>query len=318
MPHALLKDELLARGYTCNEFTLDRLYKQYISPNGRVVLTRAKFYEYPFVSRMAKRISRDKVKSYAYASMNGVTVPSTLQTTDLEEAKQFLETHKRLIVKPADLGGGQGLTVNITDEAQLNDAISKATFNGNTPLIQKQFIGEEVRFTAIGGKVRSAILRRTPRVVGDGKSTVAELIKQENKLRESLVFPTLSYPQLSEKLISEDFLSSDKVLSDGEILEFSKATMIRNGASFYGILEAVHPSYIQIAERLASQLNPQFLVIDLMIERWDAPATSDSYVFLEFNTLPALEIFTSLRGGDMPDVIALIADLLDKYDQLAQ
>ncbi len=316
MAYALLRDELLSRGYTYNELTLNRVYKQYLSPENKVIITKSDYYDYPFVSAVTKTISKDKVQSYAFAKLHGITIPSTVHTSDFEEAKQFLAVYKRVVVKPAELGGSKGLTVNITDENQLKLAITDATFKGNTPLIQKQFIGEEVRFTVIGGKVRSAILRRTPRVVGDGKKTVSELIKQENTLRESLIFPTLSYPQLSGKIIAEEYITSTKVLNENEILELSNATMIRNGASIYGILESVHPSYIEIAEGLAAHLNPPFLVIDLMIDQWNKQATADSYVFLEFNTAPALEFFTSLRGGDTPDVIKHIADLIDKYATL--
>jgi D-alanine-D-alanine ligase-like ATP-grasp enzyme len=165
--------------------------------------------------------------------------------------------------------------------------------------------------------VRSAILRQTPRVVGDGKRTLTELIAAENKLRESLVFPTLSYPQLNAQNIPEKYLSSDEIVGDKEVREFSQATMIRNGASFYGVLQQIHPSYIALVEQLAAQLNPPFVVVDLMVKEWDkSEATPGSYIFLEFNTSPSLEVYTSLRGGDKPDIIKLLADQVDKYAQL--
>ena len=317
MPFALLRDELLARGYTYGELKLDRVYKQYFSPNGKLAISKAKYYDYPFVSHVAKKISIDKTLSYNFVSQKGIAVPATLRTANTVEALEFLEKYKKVVVKPPHLGGGRGLTVDITDPKSLIQAIEKAIVGDVEPLIQQQFIGEEVRFTVIGGKVRSAILRQTPRVVGDGVSTVAHLVTEENKQREALVFPTLSYPQLNDANIPSRYFASTEVLGSGEVLEFSRATMIRNGASFYGIQEHLHPSYITLVEKLAATINPAFLVVDLMIKKWHEPVSPDSYIFLEFNTSPGLEVYTSLRGGDKPDVIRYIADQIDAFAQIS-
>ncbi len=316
MGRAILRDELLARGYTYKPLQLERLYKQYFAPDGRLIISKGAYYDYPFVSQTTKVISKSKALSYQFAALNDISIPATIRTSDFEEARSFLNRYKKLVVKPEHLGGGKGLTVDITTEDDLKAALTKATVDGLTPLVQEQFIGEEIRFTVIGGVVRSAILRQTPRVRGDGKSTVSELIEVENIQRKSLVFPTLSYPQLDATKIDEKYLKSDRVLEPDEELEFSRATMIRNGASFYGVLHEVHPAYIALVEGLASQINPPFLVVDLMIKHWKQAPEQGSYVFLEFNTAPGLEVYTSLRGGDTPDVIAAIADQIDTYAQL--
>ncbi len=312
-----LGDELLSRGYTQIELDLGNSYIQYISPNGKVAISKSQFYDYPFISGITKTISRDKELSYAFAQELGVTVPNTIRTDKFQDATKFLATHGRVIVKPTELGGGQGLTLNITDPSQLSRAIKHATYEKSIPLIQEQFIGEEVRFTIIGGKVKSAILRQTPRVVGDGNKSIAELIEIENKARESLVFPLLSYPQLSPEIISDEFINDLRVPGENEVVELSNATTIAKGASFYGILDLIHSSYLAIAERLALRLNPPFLVVDFMIKDWRTEATQNNYVFLEFNTAPALAVYTSIRSGDKPDIIAKMADLVDHYVQLS-
>jgi len=316
MPHAGLGEELVSRGYIVQHLSVGSGYTQYLSEEGAVALTKSKFYEYPFIPRITKIISQDKELSYAFASELGVTVPKTLRTTDLDTASSFLAMHKRVIVKPSDLGGGQGLSLNITTPAHLQDALLLATFNDNAPLIQEQFMGEEVRFTVIGGTVRSAILRRTPRVVGNGIKTVAELIADENTARKALIFPLLTYPQLTADIIPEHFLTDTRVLGESEVLELNTSTMIRNGASFYGIINSIHPSYIAIAEKLAQRLNPSFLVVDLMMNQWQSPADPGNYVFIEFNTAPALAVYSAIRDGDKPDVIAAIADMLEAHLKL--
>ena len=308
-----LKDELIQRGYTENTLVLDRVYKQYLTKDGKVVVTKGGYYDYPFISQTAKKVSKDKNLSYDFAKIQGIHIPATLQTLDIAQANNFLATYKKVVVKPAELGGGKGLTVDITDETTLKLAIEKATFGSQTPLIQEQFIGEEVRLTVLEGKVYSAILRRTPRVTGDGVSTIQQLIERENSERLSLSFPLLTYPQLDASMMPADLFNGQAIIEKGQTIELSRATMIGRGASFYGILQQIHPSYLAIAEKLANNLNPSMLVIDLMVKNFTEPATDDNYIFLEFNTAPALQIYSSMRAGDKPDVISKLADMVEAF-----
>jgi D-alanine-D-alanine ligase-like ATP-grasp enzyme len=308
-----LKEALLQRGYTPHEIVLDRKYTQYYSPSGKLAIVQGAVYYHPYISTFASKVSRNKLLSYQFANTHGVTTPKTVQTGDREAGARFLDKYRRIIVKPHDGGGGQGLTLDVTDHGGLMAAMDTASFNGHDPILQEQFIGEELRFAIIKGKVRSVILRRTPRVIGDGVSSVRALVEKENRARLGLSFPFLSYPQLTGAIIDESLLESSDIAAKGQVVELSKATMIGQGASFYGVTQEVHPSYIAIAERLALALNPTMLIVDLMVRDYRASATPDNYIFLEFNTAPSMTIYSCIRGGDMPDVPSMVADVLDEY-----
>ncbi len=308
------KEALLARGYTYRTFILDsELYREYKAPNGWTWIYARKYRNYPFTSISARRISTNKQASYDFASLHGVTIPHTLHTHAFKTAAAFLKKYGRVVVKPLDKSGGVGLTLDITTKDQLKKAMKGAS-KGNIPvLIQEQFIGEELRFTILKGKVESIILRRSPRVVGDGQGTVQQLIKQENTERAQLHFPLLTYPQLTKLNISSDLLKSRYIPEKGEIIELSKTTMIGKGASFYGVTKEVHKSYIDIAEELALGLNSAMLVVDMMVKDHLKPATPENYVFLEFNTSPAPQVYSSLRGGDQPPIIDKIVAMIEGY-----
>jgi len=315
--NATLKAELLQRGYTLNKITLDRVYKQFFSPGGKAILNVGLYHDYPFITQTAKKVSIDKTLGYDFAKIHQVNTPATLQTLDMAQASAFLDKYKKVIVKPVDLSDTKGLTINITDSDALKAAIEKATYDTQAPLIQEQFIGDEVRITVLAGKVFSAVHRRTPRVTGDGVSSIRQLIDKENKERALLSFPLYTYPQWDGTMIPAELFNSETVLEKGQTMVLSRKVPFGRGTSFHGITEEVHSSYFDIAEKLANNLNPPMLVIDFMIKDYTAPASSDNYVFLEFNTSPSLEIYSSIRDGDRPDVISKIADLIEKYAQLS-
>lgn len=316
-PHLTLIEALQNRGYQYKELEIDgRNYKEFIAPNGWRWFTSKGYYYYPFVSVNAFKISRDKSLSNALVEQLGIPIPHSIQTSDFVTAEKFLKQHSKIIVKPLSGSGSKGLTLNIEDNVQLSAAMEYASSPESPPLIQKQFFGEEVRFTVLNGKVESVILRETPRIIGDGKSSIKELIVLENRRREKLIFPTLTYPLLDGSIIETHLLNSSRILEKQEVLELSKATMIKNGASFYGITGSIHRSYCDIAERLALYLNPSMIVVDLMLHDYTAPATNENYVFLEFNTSPSTRIYSSLRSGDTPYIVDQLADMLDEHSKL--
>lgn len=309
-----LKDELIARGYAYSEWKLGgQSFREFQAANGWKWITRTSFYDYPFIPFAVRMISKDKPLSNEIAARHSVNLPESIATRDISVASEFLARHGRVVVKPADRSGGEGLTTDVTDVANLTLALERATYDDMDPLVQRQVNGDEVRFTIINGRVVSALLRQTPRLVGDGRRSINELLAAENEIRTSLVFPTLSYPQLDSELPKSLGVDGTDILADGTVLELSRSTMIRGGASFIGVLNEIHHSYITIAEDLAADLHPQLLIVDLIIQDITHPADEVNYVFLEFNTAPSTRIYSSVRGGDTPDVIRMLADLIDDY-----
>ena len=180
-------------------------------------------------------------------------------------------------------------------------------------LVQSQFVGQEVRLTVINRKIRSALLRQKPQVIGDGKTTVKNLIEQENGARRALQHVQTPYPVLDDSLVPLDLLQSTVVPAIGEVVELSKSTMIRGGASMYEILPEVHSSYIQAVESAIQGLGDGFFVVDLMVASYSQAATPDNYIFLEMNLAPALTLYYSCRDSDhFPIVEDYLGPMLER------
>jgi len=317
--YKLIADELLSRGYT---LTTDgegrRLTATYTSPQGNQWTTKVPRIRYPFTSGDVQQLFDSKALAYNFVSSKGVPVPFTKQLgiedeIDIAEAEQLIEKYKPLVVKPDDSSSSKGLMLNITNTQQLQIALSNArAVKKSNVLIQQQVDGEEIRFLVAEGEVVAALLRQTPRVIGDGLHSVKELLAIENEQRRSLVFPYISYPQLSSSIIDAAFFSDERILTEGETLELSRATMIRNGCSVYEVLSEVHPSYIQHIKELSKDLDSAFYVVDFLVKDYRTEARPDNYWFLEFNTSPALKLCYGCRDGKMFNAIPLIADLIDK------
>ncbi|MEP7204661.1 MAG: hypothetical protein ABI716_00515 [Candidatus Saccharibacteria bacterium] len=317
--YKLLRFEFEKIGYTSIEEMTDKgRVVTFTSPTGRDWRTSVSRLAYPFNSSRVMDISVNKDLAYIFAQKANVSIPYTYHVPEnhkmmTAEIKTLLESYLKLIVKPADSSLSRGLTLNIETSEQLTEAIARARQVSSEVLVQQQVEGEEVRFVLIDGKVVSALLRRTPRVVGDGTSTICELIKVENDQRKKLHFEYISYPQLTDAMVTQKLLTSSKIPKKDELVELNRATMVRNGCSVYDVMTQVHFSYIESVEALVGKLAAPFIVADVFVKDFSLPLNDHNYWFIEFNTSPVLKLFYGCRDGQPFDIVPKLTRSIDRW-----
>jgi len=317
--YKLLREEFEKKGYKVEEGRIKNSRQvTFTSPSGHIWQTLAAHLSYPFASKKIRSISINKDKAYAFAKSMGIVTPYTQLIAKSDQLSpdaisDLLHRFNRLIVKPTQASLARGLTLGINSAAELNDAIAYARTISPNVMVQEQVEGEEIRFTVIEGKVTAAILRRTPRVIGDGVSTIAQLIDIENVERQRLQFPYLAYPTLTGDIINPLFLTSSRVLDQNEIFELNRATMVKNGCSVYNILDDINSSYVQPIEELVRGLGAKFIVVDMFLKDFTKEKTDANYWFIEFNTSPVLKLFYGCRDGKMYDIVPVLVDTIDRW-----
>ena len=302
----IIEDVLSRQGYEFKALELAGKWFMQIAQGGQPLLIMGYAYPlYPFATSSARLIAKHKDIAYEFVRSNGVAVPETVvvKDADLRAATELLQKSRSVIVKPQGGLGSKGLSLDVTGIDELQQAVATARQYDADVLVQRQFYGEEVRFTVIKGKVRAALLRQKPHVKGDGVSTLAQLIQKENEARRNISSTLVPYPQLDAALVDLKVLESDEVVPGGEIRELNKNTMIRGGASVYDIMDEIDPGYIALAEKACQGMGSGLVVADIMIADYTVPPASDNYVFIEFNLAPALSLFYSCRDGKHVEVV---------------
>ena len=313
-----LKRSMSSLGYTFREYSLsNELFTEFIAPNGDTWITNNDKVYYPFSSIGAKLISKSKILSNEMVTQLGGNLPLTYEihkSNNNDTALQAIINEGRsLIVKPYDSTLSNGLTTDITTVDALQSALGFAYEYSNTALVQEQVYGDDVRFMIIDGKVEGVILRQTPRIIGDGVSTVAELIVAENGLRSKVQLEHgMRYRELTDRYIDESFVTSQEVLADGEIKELSREVLVRRGASAYNITEEIHPSYAEEIEKIANHLGKGILAVDVIIKDYTQPNNGSNYWFLEFNSSPVIALCYCIRDANHFDILSYLGPMLDR------
>ena len=137
----------------------------------------------PFADPVSIELASAKDLAYALLTDTGVRVPEhiVVRRGDRRAALSFLETGPTpVVVKPARGGGaGLGVTPSIETASQLERALRRAGSTTERLIVERQAVGEQFRFLLLDGKLLDVIRRDRPRVVGDGTSTIEELMFAE-------------------------------------------------------------------------------------------------------------------------------------------
>jgi len=151
--------------------------------------TVARFHNVQLDDPVALELALDKALVHRLLREADVVVPVNREfiPTDPRPALDFLRgTEEPVVIKPASgTRGGFGVTCAVDSVVDFHRAILHASRFADRLLIEQSARGEEYRFLFLDGQLLDVIKRSAPHVVGDGHSSVAELISMENQRRAS-------------------------------------------------------------------------------------------------------------------------------------
>jgi GNAT-family acetyltransferase (TIGR03103 family) len=283
-PYArLIVDEARRRGIHTEIIDADGgLFR--LSWGGRSVRCRESLSE--LTSAVALSICDDKRMTRRIVEAAGVRVPARIDPQDPAAIDAALERYGRLVVKPARGEQGQGVAVGLTTMSEVQTALQRARRICPEVLVEEQVEGEDLRLVVIDFKVVACALRRPPRVIGDGRSTLRALIEHQSRRRAAATGGESRIPidSETERTLAEAGYRLDDVAKDGEEVLVRKAANLHLGGTIHDVTDEVHPALIRAAVAAARAIDIPVTGIDLMVK---SPREPD-HAFIEANERPGL------------------------------
>ena len=223
---------------------------------------------------------------------NGIDTPRCICLNNKmtsQKIDKIIETivGKRVVVKPKTTNYGDGITIidNPATSEELKKAIEYAFTFDSYVLIEEYIKGNEYRFLVIDGKCIHVSWRRRTSVVGDGKSTIQELIEQ--KVKSPL------YTRFNRKIVVNQFLL-DYLAEQGYSLEYvpaideriflHKVSNVSKGGEAVGVNDIMPDYFKKIAEKLVKAFNAKICGVDMIID----DLNSTNYKVIELNDNPGI------------------------------
>lgn len=173
---------------------------------------------------------------------------------------------RKVVVKPDEERKGRGVASSISSAEELVfyfDRLPKGAF-----LIEEHVEGDDYRLLAVGGRFVAATRRVPAHVTGDGKTSVAKLVKFKNTLR--MVNPIagkspLALDDVALHLLTKAGLTPKSVPKAGQVVWLRTASNVGSGGEHEEVTAQVHPCYIDLLERVAQTLGSPYSVIGMDI-----------------------------------------------------
>ncbi len=298
--------------YEVRPFGLPR--RQFIARYG----TKAVAFEgLPRSSRRQKSILwiDDKLQVKKRFQKSGFPVaPGGVASSEEQAIALFRTLKKPVIVKPQKGSGGRHTTVHIETEEELRRAYKNAELVSRSSIVEEELVGPVFRATLIDGKLVAVLRRDPPNVIGDGRSTVRELVAEENKnpLRRGPVFAeiVLDAPYAKSELTRQN-LTPDDILQKGKTAHFHFKVNWGVGGISYDVTNEAHLENMKLFQDIGDYLDEDIVGIDFIIEdiskSW---RDTNRCGVIECNSLPLIGNHHFPYTGPVVNVAGAIWDMI--------
>lgn len=279
---------------------------------------RSEYFEWTMpasTSYLAKVACKSKPLAKQFFRQNGVATPRGLALTPREVRKgiDFMRSvgSSNFVLKPADGALGASVFMGIDSKHKLKEKC--AQFPKRSPLLlEEQVEGPECRYFVLGDQVIAVAERKPANVVGDGESTISDLIERKNAGRVGhLTLKAIEVDGETRALLSAQGLALESVPKKGQAVRLKRVSNISQGGDSVDMTDVAHDDLKALAVS-ALQAIPSMLYagIDVIAEDHTAPLSSQRAVVLEINSYPMLSIHHAPAVGQARDVAGAIIDHL--------
>lgn len=251
----------------------------------------------PFADPVSIELASAKDLSYTLLTRAGVRVPEhiVVRRGDQMAARSFLETGPApVVVKPARGGGaGLGVTPSVETASQLERALRGAGSTSERLIVERQAVGNQFRILLLDGKVLDVIRRGLPQVVGDGTSTIEELMFVEYDRRLQAETMEGMKPFLVDLdclfTLERQGLNLSTRLPKGTTVVVKSTSNISGGQSCVTVREPVAREVLHEVRAAAAAVGVRLAGVDVIAPDVERPLASSNGVVLEVNPIPGLQ-----------------------------
>lgn len=263
-----------------------------------------------FNIRLARLVMKQKDVISSLLTTFGVptTENAVFGEDEVERAWAWAMPLGTLVVKPAAGTNGRNVHIGITTREEFQRAFEDVagTFTGRI-LVEKFYTGVEHRCLTLKGKLIAVTRRRPSSVLGDGVSTVRELVEQKN-LDRGPIHIDLTLDEEALTLLGERGLTVDSIPAAGDRVYLKRASNIKNGGDAIDATNDLTPEQIALVERAAKVL-PNAPLIGMDVLMGVNPGDPVARI-LEMNGGPMISMHHFPWEGEPRNVASAILDAM--------
>ena len=248
-------------------------------------------------------------------ALQGLPVPRGAQftTTQLSQARDYCSQFSKGIL--INMHPNSFITRKFKNKKKLKKLWKKAINMGTkNMLLEERVKGWHVCVAVVAGKAVGALAIEPLSVIGDGTSTIAQLIERKNAQREKNPWFCNKLVNIDERLLKklDSFdLQLDSIIEAGCIVSLESEVTLHIGGETASITSLLHSDFHKKAvEAVEAIPGLEFAVVHMVIPDPDKPAENQYWVVSRIDTNPSVaEFHFPLKGEPCNIVKRVVEDL---------
>jgi cyanophycin synthetase len=272
-------------------------------------------------SATAASIAKDKDLTRFFLRAAGVPVPDGQPVRTAEEAWDVAEElGTPVVVKPQEGGRGRGVATNLTTREQVVDAFNNADKFECDILVERYMPGDSFRLLVVGGELTAAVRHDRADVLGDGRSTVVELVDRANSgprrgVDHRAPPRRLVLDEEALEVLTEQELTPDSVAPAGARVLLSRNPNSSLEGSYTDVTDMLHPEVAAAAVRAARAVGLDVAGLDVVARDITRPPGEGGMAVIEVNSGPGLSMYLQPDAGQpRPVAEAILENLFPRGD----
>ncbi|MFK8011383.1 MAG: cyanophycin synthetase [Marinicellaceae bacterium] len=269
-------------------------------------------------TNIAVEISCDKEDTHNLLKDLGLPLPrQELVYSERQAVRMARRIGYPVVVKPLDANHGRGISIDVNADSDVEEGFRYAREKGNSRgiLIESMIKGFDHRMLVVNGEL-VAVAKRVPgHVVGDGKSSITELIDVVNQdprrgVGHEKVLTQLELDRQANLLIEQAGHTADTVLPEGEVFYLRSTANLSTGGTAIDLTDEVHPDNRAMAVRAVMSVGLDVGGVDFLSQDISQSYKDIGGAICEVNAAPGFRMHVAPSEGQPRDVAGKVMDML--------
>ena len=265
---------------------------------------------------IAVELASDKEETNKILGSLGLPVPrQVLVTSNVEALKAARKLGGPVVLKPYNGNHGRGITINITDDDDIRAAFEAAREHSASVIVETFVGGDDHRLLVVNGELIAATRRTPGHVVGDGKSTIAELVERVNQdprrgVGHEKVLTRLELDAQAQMMLERAGYDAGSVPKDGEVVYLRSTANLSTGGTATDVTDSIHPDNRDMAVRAVRAIGLDVGGVDFISTNIAESYKTIGGGICEVNAAPGLRMHVAPSEGTPRDASGPVIDML--------
>ena len=262
-------------------------------------------------SYIAVELAGDKEETNKILAARGLPVP---QQELVRSADLAIAAAKRLgypvVTKPYNGNHGRGISIHLTTEDEVRKGFEAAEEHSSSVIVETYLTGDDHRLLVINGELIAATRRTPGHVVGNGTSSVRQLVDIVNEdprrgVGHEKVMTRIVLDEQADMMLARIDMTPESVPANGEVV-----MLLSTGGTATDVTDVIHPDNRDMAVRAITAIGLDVGGVDFLISDITESYKQVGGGICEVNAAPGFRMHVAPSEGIPRDVAGPVIDML--------